>query len=87
MEEAKRKTRLGRVVSDIMNKTVVVAVDTPKRHPLYHKTIKRIKKYYAHDEQNKAKPGDKVKIVETRPLSKKKCWRLSEVVVSSTIVE
>ena len=65
--ETKRKVRFGRVVGDKMDKTVIVAVDTPRRHPLYKKTIRRVVKYYAHDEENQSKMGDTVKIEETRP--------------------
>jgi small subunit ribosomal protein S17 len=85
--ETKRKTRLGFVVSDKMNKTVVVAVETPKRHPLYKKTIKRVVKYKAHDEKNECKVGDKVRIVETRPLSREKRWRVAEVITKGEVVE
>jgi small subunit ribosomal protein S17 len=85
--ETKRKTRLGFVVSDKMNKTVVVAVETPKRHPLYKKTIKRMVKYKAHDEGNECKRGDKVRIVEIRPLSKEKRWRVAEIVSRGEVVE
>ena len=85
--ETKRKTRLGFVVSDKMNKTVVVAVETPKRHPLYKKTIKRVVKYKAHDEGNECKIGDKVRIVEMRPLSKEKRWRVVEIVSKGEVVE
>jgi small subunit ribosomal protein S17 len=85
--ETKRKTRLGKVISDVMNKTVVIAVDTPRRHPLYKKTIRRIVKYYAHDEDNKSKKGDTVKIEETRPLSKLKRWRVVEIVTKGEIAE
>ena len=85
--ETKRKTRLGLVVSNKMNKTVVVAVETPKRHPLYKKTIKRVTKYKAHDEGNQCKMGDKVRIVETRPLSKDKRWRVAEIVTKGEVVE
>jgi len=85
--ETKRKTRLGLVVSDKMNKTVVVAVETPKRHPLYKKTIRRVVKYKAHDEENKCKRGDKVRIVEVRPLSRDKCWRVVEIVSRGEVVE
>jgi small subunit ribosomal protein S17 len=85
--EAKRKTRLGKVISDVMNKTVVVAVDTPRRHPLYKKTIRRIAKYYAHDEENKSKKGDTVKIEETRPLSKLKRWRVVEIITKAEVAE
>jgi len=85
--ETKRKTRFGKVVSDVMNKTVVVAVDTPRRHPLYKKTIRRIVKYYVHDEDNKSKKGDTVKIEETRPLSKLKRWRVVEIVTKGEVAE
>lgn len=77
---AKRKTRLGTVSSDKMDKTITVSVETVKQHPLYKKTIKTSKKYKAHDENNEAKAGDIVKIMETRPLSKEKRWRLVEIV-------
>jgi small subunit ribosomal protein S17 len=85
--ETKQKTRLGFVVSDKMNKTVVVAVETPKRHPVYKKTIKRVVKYKAHDEENKCKRGDKVRIIETRPLSKDKRWRVVEIVSKGEVLE
>lgn len=74
-----RKKLLGYVVSDKMDKTVVVRVETLKRHSLYHKTIKHIKKYKAHDEENKCRIGDRVLIVETRPLSKEKTWAVEEI--------
>ena len=79
MERTLRKTRTGKVVSDKMDKTIVVAIKTTKRHPLYKKTMKVTKKYKAHDENNEAKIGDTVLIMETRPLSKDKCWRLVKV--------
>jgi small subunit ribosomal protein S17 len=85
--ESKRKIRLGQVVSDKMDKTVVVAVETPKRHPLYKKTIRRVVKYKAHDEKNKCQVGDKVIIVETRPLSREKRWRVAEIVAKAEVVE
>jgi len=85
--ENKRKFRLGQVVSDKMDKTVVVAVETPKRHPLYKKTMKRVVKYKAHDEKNKCRAGDKVIIVETRPLSREKRWRVAEIVAKAEVVE
>jgi len=85
--ERKRKTRLGRVVSDKMDKTVVVAVETPKRHPLYKKTVKRAIKYKAHDENNECRPGDIVKIVETRPLSRQKRWRVAEIITKGEVAE
>jgi small subunit ribosomal protein S17 len=75
-----RKTRVGRVVSDKMEKTIVVAVETKVRHPLYGKTVNRTTKFKAHDENNEAKINDRVLIMETRPLSKDKRWRLVEIV-------
>jgi len=82
MEEAgkRRKTKLGRVVSDKMDKTVVVAVESYRRHPIYKKAVRRIKKFKAHDEQNACQEGDMVRIEETRPLSKEKHWRVVEVI-------
>ena len=79
-ERGVRKERVGVVVSDKMDKTIVVLVETRKAHPLYRKVIKEYVKFYSHDEENAANTGDKVRIVETRPLSKKKRWRLVEVV-------
>jgi small subunit ribosomal protein S17 len=80
MARGQRKTRVGSVVSDRMDKTIVVSVERRFAHPLYGKQVKRHKKYYAHDEENQARAGDVVRIVETRPLSAKKRWRLDEVV-------
>jgi len=74
-----RKTRVGVVVSDKMDKTVVVAVETLVQHPLYKKTIKRTTKFKAHDENNECRVGDKVLIMETRPLSKEKRWRVVQI--------
>ncbi len=85
--ESKRKTRFGRVVSDRMDKTVVIAVDTPKRHPLYKKIIRRTVKYKAHDEKNECRLGDMVRIVETRPLSRWKRWRVAEILTREEVVE
>ncbi len=79
----RRKTRVGSVVGDRMDKTIVVSVERRFAHPLYGKQVTRHKKYYAHDEENQARVGDVVKIVETRPLSKSKRWRLVEVVRKS----
>ena len=79
MERCKRKTRTGVVVGGKMDKTIVVRVQRMTRHPLYGKTLRKFKKYYAHDEKNEATEGDLVKIMETRPLSKLKRWRLVEV--------
>lgn len=75
-----RKTRTGIVVSDKMDKTVVVAIEDNVRHPLYKKIIKRTVKLKAHDENNECKIGDKVRVMETRPLSKDKRWRLVEII-------
>lgn len=83
----KRKVREGLVVSNKMTKTVVVAVETRKVHPLYKKGIRLTKKYKAHDENNTCKVGDKVKIVETRPLSKEKRWRVAEIMSAKEVVE
>lgn len=74
-----RRTLKGRVVSDKMDKTIVVAVDRKKKHPLYTKVIKRTKKYLAHDFKGEAGVGDVVLLEETRPISKRKCWRLVEI--------
>ncbi|MBB6216826.1 small subunit ribosomal protein S17 [Anaerosolibacter carboniphilus] len=79
MERARRKTRVGRVVSDKMDKTIVVAVEDFVRHPLYGKAVKRTKKFKAHDENNECQIGDKVRIMETRPLSAEKRWRLVSI--------
>ena len=87
MIEKKHKTRVGRVVSDKMDKTVVVAVETPKRHPIYKKTIKRLAKYKAHDENNQCRLGDTVRIVETRPLSRQKRWRVAEILTKREVVK
>lgn len=76
----KRKERVGVVVSDKMNKTRVVRVERLIRHPLYNKIIKRACRFKAHDEDNSSKIGDKVKIIETRPLSKDKRWRIAEII-------
>ena len=75
-----RKTRVGKVVSDKMDKTIVVAVKDSVQHPLYKKILKRTKKFKVHDENNEAGIGDKVKVMETRPLSKDKRWRVVEII-------
>jgi len=75
-----RKTRTGIVVSDKMDKTIVVAIKTKVRHPLYGKMVNRTRKFKAHDELNQCGIGDTVKIMETRPLSKDKRWRLVEII-------
>ncbi len=79
-ERTLRKTRVGKVVSDKMDKTVVVAIEDNVKHPLYKKIIKRTVKFKAHDEQNACGVGDKVQIMETRPLSKDKRWRVVEII-------
>jgi small subunit ribosomal protein S17 len=79
-ERNRRKTRVGTVVSDKMNKTVVVAVERRYAHPLYGKQVTRTKKYHAHDENDEYRIGDVVRIMETRPLSKLKRWRVVEAV-------
>ncbi len=87
MVEKRRKTKFGRVVSDKMDKTVVVSVETPERHPLYKKIIRKTAKYKAHDKNNECKVGDMVRIVETRPLSRQKRWRVAEIVTKGKVVE
>lgn len=79
-ERGRRKSRIGTVVSDKMNKTVVVVVERRYAHPLYGKQLTRTKKYHAHDENNEYHIGDVVRIVETRPLSKLKRWRVAELI-------
>jgi len=85
--EKKRKTRVGRVVSNKMDKTVVVTVETLRHHPLYKKTMRRATKFKAHDEKNECRLGDTVKIIETRPLSKEKRWRVAEIITKREVVE
>ena len=81
MEERNlRKTRVGKVVSDKMDKTVVVAIEDSVRHPLYNKIVKRTYRLKAHDENNECGIGDRVRVMETRPLSKDKRWRLFEII-------
>ncbi len=83
----KRKSRIGRVVNNRMDKTVVVAVETPRRYMLYKKTINRSVEYKAHDEDNKCQLGDVVRIVETRPLSRHKRWRVAEIITKGEVAE
>ncbi|MCI5862745.1 30S ribosomal protein S17 [Howardella ureilytica] len=80
VERNLRKTRTGRVISDKMDKTIVVAVEDNVQHPLYKKTVKRTYKLKAHDEENVCSIGDVVKVMETRPLSKDKRWRLVSII-------
>ena len=79
-ERALRKTRVGMVVSNKMDKTIVVAIEDNVKHPIYGKIIKRTLKVHAHDENNECSVGDKVEVMETRPLSKTKRWRLVEII-------
>ena len=85
--DVKRKTRVGRVISTKMDKTAVVVVETVKHHPLYGKTMRGIVKYKAHDEKNECGEGDVVRIVETRPLSKEKRWRIAEIISRKGVLE
>lgn len=83
----KRKTRSGRVLSRKMDKTAIVVVERLTHHPLYNKVVRQTKKYKVHDEKNESKPGDVVRIVECRPLSKEKRWRLAEILVKGEVAE
>ena len=80
MERNLRKTRVGKVISDKMDKTIVVAIEDHVKHPLYKKIVKRTYKLKAHDENNECRVGDTVRIVETRPLSRDKRWRVEKIV-------
>lgn len=82
-ERGNRKTLTGIVISDKMDKTVVVRVERLVRHPIYHKTVKRRKKFKAHDETNRCGVGDKVLIIESRPLSRDKRWRVKEILAKA----
>jgi len=83
----KRKTRTGKVISDKMDRTVVVLVESLVRHPLYKKVVRHTSKFKAHDEANGCKVGDVVRIVETRPLSKEKHWRVVEIISRKEVAE
>ena len=83
----RQKVRFGTVVSDKMQKTIVVAVETTTRHRLYKKTLKRTKRYKVHDEKNQCHLGDRVRIIETRPLSKEKRWRLAQILVRGDVAD
>jgi len=85
--ETKRKTRVGQVLSSKMDKTVVVVMEITKHHPLYRKAIKKAVKYKAHDAKNECSEGDTVRIIETRPLSKEKRWRVAEIITRKRVVE
>ena len=80
MDRARRKVRSGRVISDKMDKTIVVAIETLVRHPLYGRIVRKTTKFKAHDETNECGVGDTVELMETRPLSKEKRWRVSRIV-------
>lgn len=80
MERNNRKVREGLVVSDKMDKSIVIMVERKMKHPIYGKFLKRSTKFMAHDEKNECHVGDRVRIMETRPLSKNKCWRLVEII-------
>ncbi|MFZ3102113.1 MAG: 30S ribosomal protein S17 [Desulfitobacteriaceae bacterium] len=86
MERSQRKVKTGKVVSNKMDKTIVVYVETTIRHPIYKRIIKQSKKYKAHDEKNEANIGDVVLIMETRPLSKDKNWRLLEITEKAVVL-
>ena len=81
------KSKIGRVSSNKMEKTLVVLVESYRNHPLYKKTIRNVKRYKVHDENNECKIGDTIKIVETRPLSKEKRWRVSEIITKAAAIE
>ncbi len=83
----KSKSKLGRIVSNKMDKTVVVTVETFRHHPIYMKTVRKTTKYKAHDEKNECGLGDIVRLVETRPLSKEKRWRVAEIVTKAEVIE
>lgn len=86
MSETKKTTLIGKVVSDKMDKTITVLVETQRKHPLYGKRVKYSKKYHAHDEKNEAKIGDTVKIVQTRPLAKTVDYELVEIIEKAVIL-
>ena len=87
MERGHRKTRIGVVVSDKMEKTCVVEITRKVKHPIYKKYVKRSKKYHVHDEQNECRVGDRIQIIESRPLSATKRWRLSSVVEKAPVFD
>lgn len=82
-----QKSKVGQVSSNKMDKTLVVLVESYRNHPLYKKTIRKVKRYKVHDEKNECKIGDTVKIVETRPLSKEKRWRVAEIIIKAAAIE
>ena len=82
-----KKTKVGQVLSNKMNKTVVVSVESYRHHPVYKKTIRNVVKYKAHDAKNECAVGDTVRIVETRPLSREKRWRVSEIIIKAAVID
>ena len=82
-----KKTKVGQVLSNKMDKTVVVSVESYRHHPIYKKTIRNVVKYKVHDEKNECAIGDTVRIVETRPLSKEKRWRVSEIMIRAAAID
>ena len=86
MAKVHRKIRVGQVVSDKMDQTRVVEIETVKVHPIYHRAVRHHRRFKAHDENNVSKTGDKVRIIETRPMSKEKRWRIAEILLKSTRV-
>ena len=82
-----KKSKVGRVLSNKMDKTLVVLVESYRNHPIYKKAVRKVKRYKVHDEKNECKMGDTVKIVETRPLSKEKRWRVAEIIVKAAQIE
>ena len=82
-----KKTKVGQVLSNKMNKTVVVSVESHRHHPVYKKTIRNVVKYKAHDAKNECAVGDTVRIVETRPLSREKRWRVSEIIIKAAVID
>jgi small subunit ribosomal protein S17 len=84
---AMKKTKVGQVLSNKMDKTVVVSVESHRHHPIYKKTMRNVVKYKAHDEKNECAIGDTVRIVETRPLSKEKRWRVSEIMIKAAAID
>jgi small subunit ribosomal protein S17 len=85
--EKKQKSIVGKVMSHKMDKTAMVAVEQVSHHPLYHKTVRRVLKFQAHDEKNEAKPGDVVRVLAVRPLSKQKRWKIVEIISKGEVPE
>jgi small subunit ribosomal protein S17 len=85
--EKKQKSIVGKVMSHKTDKTAMVAIETVSHHPLYHKTMRRVLKFQAHDEKNEAKPGDVVRVMAVRPLSKEKRWKIVEIITRGVVPE